>query len=449
MYKKSLTFFIGTLLIITLFSGCIEEEIDENELDKTYDEIAIGFITFLGNNNYQNAYLLFNEEMISALTFEQLEELWDYYTTTYGQFQSIQNSHYEPINGYDLVYVNCSFEKGYIIVFRIVFDTQKNISGFWLDEIKTLNTYKAPEYVNNSKFTELNITIGNNPWQLPATLSIPNGNGPFSCVILIHGSGPNDKDETIGPNKPFKDIAWGLATKEIAVLRYDKRTFVYPDKIANDKEFTIKEEIIDDVLQAIDTLTVQSYAPIDEIFILGHSLGGMMAPKIASLNPSISGAILMAAPARNLEDLILDQTKYLYNLDGNIDENEQELIDEIEQDVQKIKTLNISENESVFTLYKSYWEYLNLYHQVEITQNLSMPLLILQGKRDYQVSYEEDYAIWYEIFQQKDGFSFQTYETLNHLFISGEGPPNNTEYLLEGHVQNKVIEDIIDWIKTR
>ena len=121
--------------------------------------------------------------MKSALTLEQLEDLWDYYLTTYGQFQSIQNSQYKTINEYEIVYINCSFEKGYIIVFRIVFDTQKNISGFWQDEIKTLNPYKAPEYVNNSKFTELNITIGNNPWQLPATLSIPNGNGDRKSVV--------------------------------------------------------------------------------------------------------------------------------------------------------------------------------------------------------------------------------------------------------------------------
>ena len=130
MYKKTLTFFIGMLLIITIFSGCIEEEIDENYLDKTFDEIANEFITFLGNNNYQNAYLLFNEEMKSALTLEQLEDLWDYYLTTYGQFQSIQNSQYKTINEYEIVNINCSFEKDYIIVFRIVFDTLKDISGF-------------------------------------------------------------------------------------------------------------------------------------------------------------------------------------------------------------------------------------------------------------------------------------------------------------------------------
>ena len=56
------------------------------------------------------------------------------------------------------------------------------------------------------------------------TLSMPAGDGPFPAVVLVHGSGPNDRDETIGPNKPFKDLAWGLASQGIAVLRYDKRT---------------------------------------------------------------------------------------------------------------------------------------------------------------------------------------------------------------------------------
>jgi esterase/lipase len=209
----------------------------------------------------------------------------------------------------------------------------------------------------------------------------------------------------------------------------------------------VENEVIIDVLHAINTLTIQSYVPIDKTIVLGHSLGGMLLPKIALSESTIAGGILMAAPARPLEDLIFNQTYYLSNLDGEIDVVEQENLDYIEKQVQKIKTLNITKDEKVLNAYKAYWEYLASYNPVKTALNLSIPILILQGKRDYQVTFKDDFICWKETLRNNENASFQTYESLNHLFIQGTGIPNNEEYMIEGHVDQEVINEIYKWIQ--
>jgi len=448
MKKKTVSYFIGIIIVLTIFSGCVEE--DDTNHEKTITEIATDYIILLSENKFQQAYSLFNSDMKNAISLEYLEEIWEFYITSYGSFASIDQTSQTNMSDFDIVLVNCTFQNHYLIVFRVVFNEEKQIAGFWQDEIISLAGYRPPEYVNTSIFSEINITIGTDPWKLPATLSIPQGSGPFPCVILIQGSGPNDRDETIGQNKPFKDIAWGLASNNITVLRFDKRTFVYPTETGNLQNFTVEEEIIDDVFSAIDTMIAQSYVPVDSIFLLGHSLGAMMIPKIVSLNDSdIAGVVLLSAPARPLEDLIINQTRYILNLDGSINVSEQKIIDETEDQVKKIKSLNFTENETIFSASKSYWEYLNNYNQVETSQQLDISLLFLQGKRDYQVTFEDDYMIWNESLNQKIKVSFKTYELLNHLFISGQGTPTNTEYMTEGHVDYDVLEDISQWIQSQ
>ena len=172
----------------------------------------------------------------------------------------------------------------------------------------------------------------------------------------------------------------------------------------------------------------------------------MMAPQIASMEKNVSGLIMLAAPARSLEDLIYNQTLYLSELDGVVDKNESEAINITKDLVEKIKSLNISEDEQVFTAFRKYWEYLNNYDQVQTAENLTIPILLLQGKRDYQVTYEEDFAIWNLTFADNNNVLLKTYNQLNHIFLSGEGPPNNTEYMNIGHVPGEVIQDIVDWI---
>ena len=444
--KKVTITSIVIILIITFYTGCVEEQKSETT-EKTTSEIATEFITYLSQGNYNTAYNYFNSTVKNQFSFVQFQGTWEYFTGTYGEFESIQDTIPSTESGFNIVRINCTFADGYVITFRIVFDELNEISGFWTDKIETINPYIAPDYVNTSSFIESEVTIESGAWELPATITIPNGEGPFPSVVLVHGSGANDRDETIGPNKPFKDIAWGLASNNIIVLRYDKRTKVYPEETAGDKNLTVKEEVVDDAIEAVKLLQTYELVNQNQIYVLGHSLGAMMAPQIATFEENITGLIMLAAPARSLEDLMYNQTVYLSELDGVIDENETLVINMTKDALEKIKSLNISEDERVLTVYKAYWEYLNKYDQVKTADNLTIPILLLQGKRDYQVTYEEDYSIWSTTFNDNNNTLLKTYDLLKHLFIPGEGKPTNTEYMTQGQVSEEVIQDITNWIK--
>ena len=163
---------------------------------------------------------------------------------------------------------------------------------------------------------------------------MPVGKGPFAAVVLVQGSGPHDWDETIGPNKPFRDLAWGLASQGIAVLRYDKRTKVYGAKIQDlMATFTVKEETIDDALAAVALLRRNAQVNPQQIMVLGHSLGGYLLPRIGAADPGIAGLIMLAGMTRKLEDTILDQYTYIFSLSGTLSAEQQQQLEELKKQV--------------------------------------------------------------------------------------------------------------------
>jgi predicted alpha/beta hydrolase len=163
----------------------------------------------------------------------------------------------------------------------------------------------------------------------------------------VHGSGPLDRDETVFANKPFRDLAWGLASQGIAVLRYEKRTKQHAAKLgAIGGPWTLKEETIDDVLAAVALLRQTAGIEVTRIFVLGHSLGGMLIPRIGTRDAPIAGFIVLAGATRPLEDMILEQTTYLVSLEGSISQEKQAHLDEITKQVAHIKSLGPSDAHS-------------------------------------------------------------------------------------------------------
>ncbi len=350
---------------------------------------------------------------------------------------------------YKIVIIRCQFQQT-IIDIQVVFDKQEQISG--LNFMPTQMIYNPPEYVNESAFHEVDVTIGEGKWALPGTLTLPEGHGPFPGIVLVHGSGPNDRDETIGPNKTFKDIAWGLASKGIAVLRYDKRTFKHAKQFTPEliEKITGKEEVIDDALLAVQLMRQTEDIDPKHIFLLGHSLGAALAPRTVQQDSNLAGLIIMAGITRSLEDTILDQFTYIYGLAGTMTEQQKAELEALKEKVARVKSPDLADMSSQdlpLGVSAAYWIDLRDYNTIDIAKTLNMPILVLQGERDYQVLKTEDFEGWKEALNHKPNATFKLFPKLNHLFIEGEDRSTPQEYLIEGHVREDVVNTIAQWIK--
>ncbi|MGZ5469937.1 MAG: alpha/beta hydrolase family protein, partial [Candidatus Aminicenantales bacterium] len=275
-------------------------------------------------------------------------------------------------------------------------------------------------------------------------------------LVLVHGSGPNGRDEELGPNKPFKDLAWGLASRGIAVLRYDKRSKVYQAKILADAKLeatmTVREETIDDALAAAALLQKTKGIDGRRVFILGHSLGGFLMPRIAlAAEPlGIAGFIGMAGLTRPLDDTIIRQMTYLYGLAGaNVSEDDKKKLEDIKAAVARIKALTDADKTSTVKLVgamPAYWLDVRGYDPAETAKAVRKPMLFLQGQRDYQVQ-TADLENWKKALGGRKDVEFHLYPKLNHLFYEGEGIITPLEYMQKhGSVAPYVIDDIANWI---
>ncbi|MFH1942134.1 MAG: alpha/beta fold hydrolase [bacterium] len=403
------------------------------------------FIDFMVKGDFSRATARFDSTMKKVSPPEELEKFWAGLIQQRGAFKRRSDIRTESFQEYDFVFVTCEFEQSSIDL-KVVFNNRRQIAGLWL-----VPTPTPPSYSQQDAFYEKETTIGEGDWTLPGTLTLPQGNGPFPAVVLVHGSGPQDRDETIGPNKPFRDIAWGLAGRGIAVLRYEKRTRVYSKKLASMKTtFTVKEETVEDALAAASALRKTAEIDPRRIFVLGHSLGGMVVPRIGTADPNIEGFIILAGTTRALEDIIIEQIAYIASLKPNLSKSDSAQINSIKQAVAKIKALDpsdaVSNKQYLIGAPPSYWLDLREYDPPRLAQSLRRPMLILQGERDYQVTMV-DFENWKVALGSRKDVEFKSYPGLNHLFIEGKGRITPEEYNNAGHVAEVVIEDIARWIK--
>jgi dienelactone hydrolase len=438
-----------SIFILALLS-CGGNETDAKT--ENLKSVALEFIEAVLREDYSTAVAGFDSTMQEALPPEELENLWGKIISQVGPFKKQVSTRTEESQGYDIVYVTCEFER-FTFDIKIVFNSDDQIAGLFFVPAQSSSEYERPAYSRPDSFYEKEVAFGSSEWSLPGTLCIPAGVGPFPAVVLVHGSGPHDRDETVGPNKPFRDLAEGLASRGIAVLRYEKRTKVHADKIAGIVDsLTVKEETIDDALAAVALLRGVEEVDPGKIFVAGHSLGGTVIPRIAGHDGNVAGFIIMAGSTRLLEDLIYDQISYLFSLDDSLSESDLAQLEQVKTQVARVKELNESAvtppGELPLGIPAAYWLDLRGYNPAEEARKITKPVLILHGGRDYQVTME-DFHGWKKSLSSKSYVTFKLYPDLNHLFMTGEGKSTPAEYDVPGHVSGAVIEDIVSWIKNR
>jgi fermentation-respiration switch protein FrsA (DUF1100 family) len=279
---------------------------------------------------------------------------------------------------------------------------------------------------------------------LPGVITFPSKPGKYPLVILIHGSGPNDKDETVGPIKIFKDLAGGLASKGVAVYRYEKRTRMFAPKLLKDRTLTVEEETIEDAIAAVKLLKADSSVDSNQVYLAGHGLGGMLLPRISE-RVNVKGLIFITTNSRPLSETIYDQTLYVIKLDS-VTPNKNALIDSVDKQMAVIRTLRkpTQDTSFYFHLPAVYWADMNSYNHVQAAKSSGKPMLFIQGGRDYQVPVT-DFETWKTELKDKNA-TFKLYPDLNHFLVKGEGASRPSEYGKGGNVDVKVIEDIVAWI---
>ena len=293
-------------------------------------------------------------------------------------------------------------------------------------------------------YVEQEITIPSGALQLPGTLCLPaKRSGKVPLVVMVPGSGPQDRDETIGPNKPFRDIAHGLAAAGIATLRYDRRTRVVPPHSLVPAEITLDWEVTDDAVAALQFAAKLPEADPASLYLLGHSLGGTMAPYIAGRFASLRGVVLLAPGIRPIFEVLHDQAVRLK--DQGATEEQLKAVLAIQQTLfDKAKDPNAPGTEVVAGAPLAYWRDWNARRPAEEWKKLRLPVLVLQGGKDVQIS-KADYDLLAASLPKERG-EFHWLANDNHLFMPSSGA-GLREYSTAGHVDPEVVSLIAAWVK--
>ncbi|MHB8295611.1 MAG: alpha/beta hydrolase family protein [Acidimicrobiales bacterium] len=398
----------------------------------------------------------FDPAMQSGLPASQLPGLWAQLTAKEGSFQGLGAAQEKAVSGGVVVVVGMSFSHGRVGL-EWSFDSTGAVNGLHLvgpPASSAPSSWSAPAYDHAGSFVSRPVQLGRGVLQVPGTLDMPKGAGPFPGVVLVAGSGPANENEQIGggPEEPFRDLAVGLASQGIAVLRYDKPTYAHPAamKAHYGASITAKVTDIADAEAAARLLMATPGVDAHRVVLAGHSLGAALAPRIAAHVAGLAGLVLLAAPARPLQDYLVPQTRYLLSLQGPLTAAGKAQLQRLRSEVAQVDSPTLSSatpsSRLPFGLPASYWLYIRDYRGPQAAAALHLPMLILQGGSDYQVP-PSDLASWKAALASHSNVTVRLLAKLDHLFVHVNGPSTPAGYMAPGHVAASVITDIATWVK--
>ena len=408
-------------------------------------EVAISVVEMVRTGRFEQLEGRFAPALRAVVSSETVRVAWVAQLHRTGDVRDIGRPIGEPTGtGLVRVTVPVTCEQGGLTVVMSI-DDAGLLNGLRLAPASAA-TWTPPGYATTARFTEHDVTVGSGPLAVGGTVSLPRGRHERPAVVLLSGGGPFDRDATSGANKPFKDLAWGLASRGVAVLRFDKVTRTHPQVLA--PGFTMTDEYRPAARAAVRLLRQQKTVDPERVFVLGHSMGGKVAPRVATGETSIAGLVVMAGDAQPMQRAAVRVVRYLAALDP--DPASAAAVETITRQAALVDSADLTAStpaaELPFGLPASYWLDQRAYDPVSTAAALDLPLLVLQGGRDYQVTVEDDLSRWRAGLAHRGDVTIQVHERDNHLFFPGTGASTPAEYEPPQHVDPDVVAAVAKWI---
>ncbi|WP_436935695.1 alpha/beta fold hydrolase [Halovenus marina] len=421
-------------------ASIISDDAESSERDPgTATEVANALVETMAAGDFEAAYDSFADSVRSQISPGSIEMIWFGYTAVGGPYVETVTA---EASGLGTVDMTLAFEAGEHSM-RVSTNDQGDVRGVFISD-----DYESPEYVDEAAFESQTAQLETPGCGMGATVTKPATSNDVPGAVIVHGSDPQgiaDRNLDVGGTQMYRDIGEGLASRGIATFRYDRRTYACSNSVTP-AEYTIDAVSVDDALAAIERFRRVDGVDPDRIYVVGHSLGAMAAPRIARRDGRLAGFVALASPARPFKELTLDQLHHQATV-GEY-ENEQ-IMQQYELWRDRLEQIQAGEYvpEQTYVGYPgALWNSLAAYQHIETARELDVPMFFLQGSRDFRVTIEDDFPILRDELGEKPDAAFAAYEELNHGFFPGEGPSVPQETIVRNNVDPAVIADIASWI---
>ncbi|MFC4114497.1 alpha/beta fold hydrolase [Nonomuraea zeae] len=409
---------------------------------------AVTVVELAREERFADIEQLFAPPLRALVGAEALREAWTAETGKIGPVSAVGEPESEPAGaGLVLVSVPVTGERGGLDVVMTI-DEDGRLTGLRLAAATA--PWAPPPYADPATFDEQDVTVGDGPLAVTGTMSLPHVPGPRAGVVLLSGGGAFDRDATSGANKPLKDLAWGLAARGVAVLRFDKVTHTHGGQVAGTAGFTMTDEYVPHAVAAVRLLQRQPGVDPARVFVLGHSMGGKVAPRVAAAEASVAGLVIMAGDTQPMHQAAVRVVRYLASLHSG--PGMEAAVETITRQAAAVGGPDLSPStpaeELLFGWPAAYWLDLRGYDPVATAAALDKPMFILQGGRDYQVTVTDDLPGWRAGLGDRPEVTIRVYDADDHLFFPGAGPSTPAGYEPAQHVDPAVVADIAEWLTT-
>lgn len=450
MMKRILSLFLIVVLLAFAIPALAEED--------AHKAFAVQYATdLMGGQKNEELYAMFTDAVKAQLPQTAFDGIWGQITSMFGDFQGFGSFSVQESQGYETCFLTLDMSKQDLLM-QLTLDTSGKVAGFYITKAPAQQEEAAEQTDLPEGIVEEDISLGEGEWALGGTLTLPETGSNFPAVVLVQGSGPSDRDEAVGGTKVFRDIAWAFAQQGIAVLRYDKRTYAHSDLFTEEAQLslTVKEETVDDAVLAGRLLKADARIDGSRIFLLGHSMGAMLGPRIATQGDGLfAGMILISGTPLLLTDIIIAQNEdVLSKLTAEQQTQQQPLLD---AEIEKVNALyqmtpEEAEQATVFGLPGYYFYEMKQFDAASLLLALKLPTLILQGGEDFQVSVENGLDAWEKALGAPDFVTYKLYPELNHLMMKYTGDTalqyTVQEYNTPASLDETAASDMIGWILT-